>query len=48
MSENVDQSFPKGQDDVLKYIILYQTQRYSVYCYRVEKPGYIHIEEAVY
>ena len=48
MSENVDQSFPKGHDDVLKYLVLHQTQTYSVNCHRVEKLGYIHIEEAFY
>uniref|UniRef100_A0A8C9XF15 Uncharacterized protein n=1 Tax=Sander lucioperca TaxID=283035 RepID=A0A8C9XF15_SANLU len=32
MVTNVDQCFPKVQDDVLKCLVLSTTQRYSVYC----------------
>ena len=43
----VKKVYPKAQDDVLKCLVLYTTQRYSVYCHRgVKKPENIHIQEA--
>ena len=50
MSENGKKKcqsvFPKAQDDVLKCLVLFTTQRYSVYFHRGKKPENIHFEEA--
>lgn len=40
MSENVEKCrsvFPKPQDEVLKGLVLFKTQTYSLYCHRGEK-----------